>query len=291
MRLEHAAPRRLLLTDIDGTLLDDDGELPARNREALAACRNSEVTVALATGRRWTTTRRLLDRLALWDAIDFAILNNGMVIQDLRRGGAIAAHAFALELTRDIADGLASLNMDPVLLSHGSDGVTPDVHYRGVSLLNQDFLDKNPAHARAYARIDDLRGMDIVEILLVGRYDDLRQAQSWLAALPVETALIKNSFYREWMLEVTPKGISKHSGAVFLQKHLGVHRASSMAIGDSANDLPLLRAAQHAVAMQHAPDEVKLAATLTAGPNHAGGMGEAVFAWLNGFEQSFPGQG
>jgi Cof subfamily protein (haloacid dehalogenase superfamily) len=291
VHLESAAPRRLLLTDIDGTLLDDDGELPARNREALTACRNAEVTVALATGRRWTTTRRLLDRLALWDAVDFAILNNGMVIRDLHRGESIASHGFALELTRDIADGLASLHMDPVLLSHGEESQAADVHYRKVSLLNQDFIDKNPTHARAYSRIDELQDLDIVEILLVGRYDDLRQAQSWLAALPVETALIKNSFYREWMLEVTPKGISKHSGALFLQKHVGAQPGTSMAIGDSANDLPLLRAAQHAVAMQHAPDEVKQAATAMAGPNHAGGMGDAVLAWLRGFEQSFPGQG
>lgn len=281
------ASHRLLLTDIDGTLLDDEGELPTRNREALAACREAGVAVALATGRRWTTTRRLLDRLVLWDAVDYAILNNGMVIQDLRQGVTLASHAFDLDLAREVADGLAAQAMDPVLLVHHQEGGIPDVHFRHVSLMNQDFLDKNPQHTLAYSEFAELQGLQIVEMLLVGRHQDLHRAQESLAGLPVETALIKNSFYREWMLEVTPQGISKYSGAVYLQKHVGAGAHTSMAIGDSANDLPLLRSAAHAVAMVHAPDTLKQAANRMAGPNHSGGMGEAVLHWL---AQALPGQ-
>ena len=51
----------------------------------------------LATGRRWTTTRRLLDRLSLHGLADFAILNNGMVIKDLRTMQPLHLESFPLE--------------------------------------------------------------------------------------------------------------------------------------------------------------------------------------------------
>jgi hypothetical protein len=39
---------RWLITDIDGTLIADDGSLPARNRDALAHCRELGIPVVLA---------------------------------------------------------------------------------------------------------------------------------------------------------------------------------------------------------------------------------------------------
>ena len=50
-----SAPYRLVITDVDGTLLDDAGNLPPLNREALIHCRALGVKTCLATGRRWTT--------------------------------------------------------------------------------------------------------------------------------------------------------------------------------------------------------------------------------------------
>lgn len=271
---------RLLLSDIDGTLLDDDGNLPSANRDALLACRHAQVTVALATGRRWTTTRRLLDRLDLWSCIDFAILNNGMVIQDLRSATILSAHAFLPSDLFSIADHLAEMGMDPIVLAHSSDGLEPDVFYRSLSLMNGDFIDKNAAQSRQLPTFETLEDRRLVEILLVGPQDDLRRAEIAVQNYPVETALIKNSFYREWMLEITPRGISKFSGARFLQKHIGVEAEATMAIGDSANDLPLLKAAQHGVAMAHAPESLKAVAQAIAGNNHEGGMGAAVMQWI-----------
>jgi Cof subfamily protein (haloacid dehalogenase superfamily) len=275
---------RLLLSDIDGTLLDNEGGLPLPNLRALETCRHRQVTVTLATGRRWSTARKLLDRLNLWPWVDFAILNNGMVVQDLRSGKSLAAHAFSPALARNLSEGLAAMGMDPILLSHAQDGISPDVHFRSLSLLNEDFVAKNRQQSRAFSDWSDIAAQSLVEILLVGFKSDLEAAQAWLAQWPVETALIRNSFYREWMLEMTPKGFDKASGAAFLQGHLGIASQECMAIGDSANDLPLFRAADHSVAMEEAPEEVRMLAQRTTLSNQIGGMGLAVMEWLNGVE-------
>jgi len=269
-----------LLSDIDGTLLDDGGELPALNRNALEASRREGVFVALATGRRWSTTKRLLERLDLAPLVDYAIMNNGMVVKDLRRDAVLQAHAFPLSTVIQVIERWNSLGYEPIVLSHSRNGLEPDIFYRTLSLMNGDFIEKNPGQGRLIDGVENIMGLDLVELLLLGPHPELLHAEKSLFGLPVETALIKNSFYREWMLEITPLGISKLSGALFLQEKLGVGKQGTMAIGDSANDLPLLEAAGHAVAMAHAPEGLKARAHAVAGDNPSGSMGQAVMAWL-----------
>jgi Cof subfamily protein (haloacid dehalogenase superfamily) len=262
-------------------LLDNDGEIPALNLEALMECSRSQVGVALATGRRWSTTKRLLDRLNLWPWIDFAIINNGMVIQDLRQMKTLSQSVFPHPLALDITESLAGLGMDPILLSHLGEGQETDVWYRNVSLLNQDFIEKNRHQSQTWTDFEQLKSLDLVEILLIGFQEDLQVAQNKLQGFPVETALIRNTFYREWMLEITPKGVNKFSGATYLQTALGLSPDHTMAIGDSDNDLSLLQAAAHRVAMEDAPISLKNLAHRIAPSNHVGGMGLSVMEWLN----------
>src|SRR5690606_1291048 len=71
---------RWFITDVDGTLLDEANEIPPANRASLEELKRAGVPVVLATGRRWTTLKRVLDRLDLWNLVDYAIANNGAVI-------------------------------------------------------------------------------------------------------------------------------------------------------------------------------------------------------------------
>src|SRR6187549_3589120 len=87
----------LVITDIDGTLLDDEGGLPALNRRALIHCRDNGVKTCLATGRRWTTCLRLIDRLELHDLIDYCILNNGMMVRQVAHMAQSAHSALAAQ--------------------------------------------------------------------------------------------------------------------------------------------------------------------------------------------------
>src|SRR5262245_22214576 len=111
---------RLVITDIDGTLLDDAGNLPEINRRALAHCRARGVRTCLATGRRWTTCRRLLDRLELRGLIDYCILNNGMILHDVAAADTLYRRDFPLPLALEAAGRLGSLGLDPIVLGHNA---------------------------------------------------------------------------------------------------------------------------------------------------------------------------
>jgi hypothetical protein len=253
------SPYRWFITDVDGTLLDADNNLPDANRAALEELKRAGVPVVLATGRRWTTLKRVLDRLQLWNLTDYAIANNGAVIKDLRTRTLLHHEGFVPSAVTAAAEMLDALGWDPLALTYVPDG-GPDVYHRRLSLRNGDFVAKNEGHT---VLIDDFRELEaraVVELILLGSEADLSRAQAALAPLDMETALIKNTFYADYMLEVTPRGVSKLSGARLLGARLGLSPAEAVAVGDSANDLPLLREAGRAVAMAHAPAPVRGAA-------------------------------
>lgn len=254
-----SAPYRWFITDVDGTLLDSDNEIPEANRAALEALKGAGVPVVLATGRRWTTLKRVLDRLDLWPLTDYAIANNGAIIKDLATRTLLHHEGFAAGSVTVAAGVLDALGWDPLALTYAPDG-GPDVYHRRLSLRNGDFVAKNDGHTVLINDFGELEARVVVELILVGSEADLSRAQAALAPLDLETALIKNTYYADHMLEVTPRGVSKLSGARRLGERLGLSPAEAVAVGDSANDLPLLREAGRAVAMAHAPDPVRAAA-------------------------------
>jgi Cof subfamily protein (haloacid dehalogenase superfamily) len=264
------------ITDVDGTLLDEDNNLPDENRAALEALKAQGVPVVLATGRRWTTLKRVLDRLELWELADYAIFNNGAVIKDLKTRTLLHHEGFNPGDIVAVATALDALGWDPLALAYAPDG-GPDVYHRRLSLRNGDFTAKNDGYCVLLTDYAELESRAVVELILLGSEAELSRAQSALAHLALETALIKNTYYADFMLEITPRDVSKFAGARRLGAHLGlvVEGASgAVAIGDSANDLPLLREAGRAVAIAHAPQFVRDAA------HETGTVAEAVRRWF-----------
>ena len=56
---------RLIAIDIDGTLLDHTGRIPAENRRAIAEALDRGIEVALVTGRGFTFAQPVAERLGL----------------------------------------------------------------------------------------------------------------------------------------------------------------------------------------------------------------------------------
>ncbi len=264
---------RWFITDVDGTLLDSDNEVPPENRAALEELKRAGVPVVLATGRRWTTLKRVLDRLDLWDLTDYAIANNGSVIKELSTRSLLHHEGFAPGAVTAAAAALGALGWDPLALTYVSDG-GPDVYHRRLSLRNGDFTAKNEGYTVLVSDFSELEDRVVVELILLGTEEELLRAQEALVPLDLETALIRNTFYADYMLEITPRGVSKLSGARRLGERLGLSPAEAVAVGDSANDLPLLREAGRAVAMPHAPESVLAVAHETTG------VAEAARRWF-----------
>src|SRR4051812_4615396 len=267
---------RIVITDIDGTLLADDGSLPADNRAALAHCRARGVRTCLATGRRWTSCRLLLNRLDLAGLIDYCILNNGMMVKEVAGDRTLFRRDFPLDLLLRAAERLNAAGLDPIVLGHNPDGATTDIFHRNDCLLNGDFVAKNAGHERRVADWRELASEHLVELVLIGTRAELEAAAALLAGLEVETSILRNTYYLEYMLEITPKGVSKLLGADDLLGHLGLTRHQAIAVGDSDNDLALLAGIPLSIAVANGDPRVLAVAAEVTGSNAEAGFAQAI---------------
>jgi Cof subfamily protein (haloacid dehalogenase superfamily) len=77
-------------------------------------------------------------------------------------------------------------------------------------------------------------------------------------------------------LEINQHGVHKGAALSFLAKRFTIERHETMAIGDSLNDLDMIKAAGFGVAMGNAADSVKQAAQAVTGHHDAEGVAEAI---------------
>ena len=105
---------RLIISDIDGTLLDRNHRVPRRNREAVARAVAAGSEFALATGRPFRWIMPVLDQLTVRPV---CVTSNGAVIYDSAEDRVLSAHELSPEALAEIVE-VATKVLEP----HGGVG-------------------------------------------------------------------------------------------------------------------------------------------------------------------------
>lgn len=263
---------KILFLDLDGTLFNDKKEVSPENRRALEAARAAGCRIAISTGRALPGAMGLVRELGLTEEGCCVSASNGGVLYDCGRDRVLARRCM------DIADA------EQLLAYAREKGLHGQTYDREGVVLESPF---DEPFVQAYCRInampwrvvDSLAALDEppVKVLLVGPEDRvaLEEAKTWIAGHMAGRA---ECFYSSpSFLDVMPAGVNKGYGVRELCRLLGIPKALSVAAGDEANDIPMLRAAGVGAAMANAAPEVKAAADyVTTRDNNHGGVAEIV---------------
>ena len=257
---------RLLFTDLDGTLLDRRLTLDPVDVEAAHRAQQAGNLVGIATGRMYRSALpyalQLQTRLPL-------ICYQGALIQELPGKGA-GEVLYRREVPADVSRPVLEL-----------------AHRRGYSVnVYQDdqlLVEAQNADVAFYTSVAQIEAVVATDPPLEKRLDrgttkmtlvtaDLDRFPRLLAEvseLVGDRAEVTRSLVG--FCEITAKGVNKGEALLWLCRHLGVDRQQTIALGDAPNDLPMLRAAGTAVAVEGAAEEVKAqAALLVPGPGRGG---------------------
>ena len=232
----------------------------------LQAARDKGVVVAIATGRMYQTARPYGERLGLGDSP--LLLFAGGLIETLESKKILFQQVIPREWAQELAD-LARRRgwqlqtyIDDVLRAARDDEWIRD--YERIT------------HSKACICGDDFYHVqgDCNKLLSRGGHDDL----------VARKALIEKTFPGRFnvlfsaptFLEIMPQGVDKGEGIRRLGELYGIGTDEIMALGDSQNDLDMLKAAGFPVAMANAAEEVKAAAAYVTASNDDDGVAAAV---------------
>ena len=272
---------RLIACDLDETLLDDNGDVPPRVRDAVTAARKRGARFVLATGRPYVSTHRTLDQLGILDAEDeYVISFNGGVITE----NADERPLTSCELDPDVAEALYERGIAQGLCMHV---------YTLDTVYVYNYLPEERTYIEGRMCILETdeptlsflrdKGEPIVKLLYMSFDARLLHAlEHELADIGVTQGL-DVCYSSNRYLEFNAPGVNKGAGLLELARRLGIPQSETMAIGDNSNDVPMIRAAGLGVAVANATDEAKASAGYVChAGNNAGAVAEALERFVLG---------
>lgn len=270
---------RLIALDVDGTTLDPSGIVRPRVAAAIAAARERGCVVALATGRRLESARRVARGLA----VSYLILTDGTVVYDLAEGQMIREECFTPDLQGRAIGLLDEVGLPPVLFESpaGGDRIVAGPLERD-NPETRGYLDRR-APVERVSRAALVAFPRIVTILGIGS----EAVVEAVARQCVDAACFSLTFWRPTVagyelptICLGPPNTSKGNALHWLAARLGIPANETLAVGDHLNDVSLLSAAGLGVAMGNALPEVKAVAAAVVADHSHDGVAEAIEKWV-----------
>ncbi|MFF9622394.1 Cof-type HAD-IIB family hydrolase [Streptomyces griseosporeus] len=259
---EARADIRLVVTDMDGTLLDDAKKAPAGLAQALRLLRERGVLFCPASGRQYATLAREFEGVA--DGMVFIAENGTYVVRD------------GIELSSDplaagVAAGIAVAARQ--LAAGGADvgAVVCGKRSAYIERADEPFLAEVRKYYLNHRVVDDVTAVDD-EIIKVALFAFGSAEHTVAPALAPFAATHQVVVSGEHWVDVMNRTANKGAAVRRLQRELGITPAQTMVFGDYLNDLEMLDTAEWSFAMANAHPEVVRRARHLAPSNNDNGV-------------------
>ena len=257
---------KLLVLDVDGTLLNDEREISKRTLAALLKVQQMGVRIVLASGRPTYGLMPLAKTLELGNYGGFVLSYNGCQIIKAQNGEILFERRINPEMLPYL-EKKARKNGFAIFTYHDDTLITdsPDNEYiKNEALLNNLKIIKEDEFSTAidFAPCKCMLVSD-KEKALIGL------EQHWEKRLAGTLDAFRSEPY---FLEVVPCGVNKANTLGALLEHLGVTREEVIAVGDGVCDVTMLQLAGMGVAMGHSQDSVKVCADYVTAANEEDGV-------------------
>lgn len=263
----------LVISDMDNTLLTPGEGVPQANTDMIRLFCLLGGRFTIATGRTAASAARYLASLTLSAP---AILYGGGAIYDFEKQSYLQKTTLPTATAKQ-----AALDVMAKFLDAGVEVMMED---GGICVVRaNEYTYRHTVHERLSYRmapLDTLNG-GWQKVLFACSGETLRKIEAFLGerSYPGVYFIATNRNYFEIMPEGVTKGLALH----FLCEYLGIPRENTIAIGDYYNDIELMQAAGHSVAMGNAPLDVQRIANAVTGRCLDGGVAQVLYALTRKF--------
>lgn len=285
--LDHTEPMyiQLLALDIDGTLLDKNGRVSPASLKAIREASASGVIVVLATGRDYDGIP--WEQLKGVD-IPYVITTNGSAIYRTKDRKCLHEECIPVKIMIPVLEYLLSKKVYINIFIDGKNYTPREVFPYVENLDLPDYVIREIMERRtgmddviAYIKGGKARIQKVTlnfQSLADGSLLNQEDVWSYLKACP-EICVVDGGLHNP---EFTRADVNKGNGLKFLAEYLKIQMEHTMAVGDSENDLEILKQAGLGVAMKNAPDKVKKQANVVTRSNEEDGVAYAIEKYVSG---------
>jgi 5-amino-6-(5-phospho-D-ribitylamino)uracil phosphatase len=266
---------KMIVIDIDGTLLSPEGYITARSLEAVQAAQQARITITLATARRYSNTAPIANELGLNTPL---ILYDGAIIMQHPHKAILHNHLLSANVGQQAVDVLIRHNIQPVVHPFKD---TEEEIWTGPSSYDNPWVDTYFASARAQVHRMPFEMLcsghpDPIRVVAFASEEVIHTLLPEVAALECNWTITRRGNYGSAELAIMNPACSKASGVIELARYHNIPLEQIMAIGDNNNDIEMLQTVGWGVAMGQASEAVKTAARAITTSNQEDGVAQAI---------------
>lgn len=266
---------KMIVCDLDETLMNDDGSLSEKNAAAIQAATAKGVYFVPNSGRSYTSFQNDLEKMHLRNQPNqYSISYNGGLILENKVNKPLAVNAMPFDVAKAVfevgaANKKAATHVYTQDVLYIYNPVPEDSSYlinRGVSFEEMKTPD-----------FDQFKDKNIMKVIMaLPTVEERKQMRRGVEA-QVDSTKLAVTFSSGRYVEFNPAGIDKGSASVQLGKLLNIKPEEIIAAGDNSNDLPMLRAVGLPVSVANGINIVKdTAKYITEADNNHDALAEVI---------------
>ena len=257
---------KLIATDMDGTLLNDNGIINEKMFDLIHDLNDKNIKFAAASGRFYSQLSKNFEKVNT-DMIFIA--HNGALVKYNNKGETLYSNS----IDKKLIDSVINLNPElgeelflaaeneAYIVNPSKDMLNKFTLFEVPAVILKSFSElKTPIYKITYYMAHGVNSA-IVDYLKENLNDKLEFVVSG----------------DKWV-DIMNKGISKGNALKILQEKFTINKKNTMVFGDYYNDLTMFKAAHHSYAMENSPEDVKKHANFIAESNNEDGVYNVIAA-------------
>lgn len=247
---------KLILIDLDGTLLNDEKKIGSKDIDSLHKLGNLGIIRAVATGRTFHHSLQVLDDSV---PIDYLIFSSGAGIYDWKTKKMLFKSKITKSEVAEIAEKLIELQMNFAI--HHEIPHNHKYHYHRAFSDNSDFDFRN-SNNKYKLKLNNAKELPAATQVLIisSNIEDVEQVRQNFPNKKVIRASSPIDGKSIW-IEIFNTEVSKAKGGKFLCDKLNISEEKTLSIGNDYNDLDLLNWTKYSYVTENSPKELKYSYT------------------------------
>ena len=239
---------KMIVTDLDGTLLDKDGKISPYTIDILKKVKEQSYYLTIATGRSLYSVQNAIPDVSFFD---YLLLNNGVYCYSPKKEQGTY---FGFIKQEEIEDLIANFDQDSSEIDFCS--AYNYYIYKAIPKRKLDFIKGIKNISEIKEKITKINFFPKDQTELLNLYQEFKTKYQNL-----DIMVMQESNTKEQWLVLMPKDVNKKTSVEKVCQNLGITLQQVIAFGDAKNDLPLIKESGYSITVSTALEEVKEVAT------------------------------